>query len=192
MRKWNPKYKINLLQVFNRAYADKPQELRDKIRPFLRNEGLKFYYGELVQDRIIKNTQNNKNKHGSSMGTYSKRYKNSLVFKIYKGGKRNVDLTLTGEMLADIKPTQTAYTIVFGFEDEENRGKAQGHISGKYGKSKKVVRGRDFFGLPKREEELLLKKALKASIATNFQITANLYEQAVSAALGNFRIENEE
>lgn len=183
-KNWNPKYKINLLDVFKRAYASEPSELRNKLRPLLSNEGLKFLYGQLIIDEIVKNTLESTDRHGRKFsGGYSKAYRESLQFKIWKGGKRSINLKLTGDMLSDIKPTQTQYMLIFGLEEQDNRNKAQGHISGRYGARGRTA-PRDFLGVPRGTEDDLLRKALKITMQSNFNVTADLFDDVVLAAVG--------
>lgn len=177
---WNPKYKINLLEVFSRAYASEDKELRSALRPSLSSSGLKVLYGNFVIDKIVDKTQKNLDKNGKSMGTYTDRpgkkdYKDSLEFKIWKGRKSLVDLTQTGNMLSDINPTQKKFVLVFGFNEQINRNKAQGHITGEYGKTGRTS-PRDFFGLTQSEEEDLLRKAVKAFRGTGLSFTADLFD----------------
>jgi len=178
---YNPKYKINILDVFKRAYASEERELRDRLRPLLINDGLKFFYANLVRDEIIKRTTSGIDKNNRSMGNYkSDGYKESLEFKIYKGGKRRVDLKLTGSMLSDIDNRNTRYTITFNFGDQDNRDKAQGHITGRYGKHGRTS-PRDFFGLPEKEEEDLLRTAIQTQRAADPEELDALFENLLAA-----------
>lgn len=73
---------------------------------------------------------------------------NSLDFKI-AGKSKNVDLTLSGEMLQSIQllnHKKGEITIGFDRGDKENNDKATGHITGFYGRSK-VQKVRDFLGI---------------------------------------------
>ena len=156
---WNPTYKINLLEVLKRSVSD--PKIQDALRPTLRESPFKTLFGQRVVDEIVTRTrEKNIDKNGKSLGTYSKAYKQSLVFEIYKSGQRKVDLTLTGEMLESLKTNNSAYQIIVNVEGEENRGKAQGHITGRLGKNGKA-KPRDFLGLPKKEEERIFKESIK-------------------------------
>lgn len=137
-------YKVNLENLFGGRYD--------------LSESIKQAIGQEIIDRIAKRTTEEKeDKHGDSLGTYSKSYGESDFAKIFgkKAGQR-VNLTATGDMLAsmDIKDT-TAQTITIHFDDDEQNAKAYGHISGMKGHPflDGKVQKRDFFGLPKEELE---------------------------------------
>lgn len=156
---WNPTYKINLLNVLKRAIKD--TQIQDALRPTIQESPFKTLFGQRVVDEIVRRTRElNIDKKGKSLGTYSKEYKKSLVFQIYKEGQRKVDLTLTGEMLESLRNNATAYTIVIDLEGENNRGKAQGHITGKYGKTGRA-NPRDFLGLPDKEVDKIFTESIK-------------------------------
>lgn len=156
---WNPTYKINLLEVLKRAVPD--SKVQDALRPTLRESPFKTLFGQRVVDEIVTRTrEKNIDKNGKSLGSYSKTYKDSLVFEIYKGGQRKVDLTLTGEMLESLRSNNSAYQIIVNLEGENNRGKAQGHITGKLGKSGRA-KPRDFLGLPQKEVDRIFTESIK-------------------------------
>lgn len=155
---WNPTFKINLLDVLDSSYDS--AEIKDKARSFIGTTEFKQLYGQRVVDRIVERTrEENIDRFGKSLGTYSKSYKDSLIFSIY--GKSNpVDLTLTGEMLESLNAVSGRFNITIQLEGDNNKGKAQGHITGvlgKYGRSKK----RDFLGLPQKELTSIFKDSLK-------------------------------
>jgi hypothetical protein len=156
---WNPTYKVNLLDVLDKAFTS--DQLKDALRPTVAESGFKALYGQRVVDEIVVRTrEENIDKKGRSLGTYSTTYKDSLVFQIYKGGQRRVDLTLTGEMLESLRAKSSRYDITVFLDGDENKAKAQGHISGIYG-TKGRSKPRDFLGLPTKEEVRLFKEAMK-------------------------------
>jgi len=159
--KWNPKYIIDVVKVYNRAYESEDSELVDKIRPIISSESFKLLYGQRVVDKIVERTQKGVNKSNGSLGTYSESYKESLIFKVYKSGESRVNLTLTGDMLNSLRMADKKNQIIINLEGDENRGKAQGHISGKYGKKGKSKYDRDFLGLPEDLEDSILKKTIR-------------------------------
>ncbi|MBK7380568.1 MAG: hypothetical protein IPJ03_16555 [Ignavibacteriales bacterium] len=167
MAKWNPKYELDLVEIFDRAYSDEDPELQDKIRPLISNQTIKVTYGQRVVDEIVDRTQSHIDKNGKSLGRYSTSYKNSLIFEIYKGNETQVNLTLTGDMLSSLrsKPKRNP-TIIINLEGDDNRSKAQGHITGRYGKRGRTE-PRDFLGIPKSLEEKLLKQTIKDYIKDN-------------------------
>lgn len=157
---WNPTFKINLLDVLEDSYDS--TELKDRLRDFVSESDFKRLYGLRVVDRIVERTRNeNIDRFGRSLGTYSKTYKESLIFQIYKDGQTQVDLTLTGEMLESLNTISGArYNITIELVGENNRGKAQGHITGRLGKTGRA-KPRDFLGLPKSELTDLFKASMR-------------------------------
>jgi hypothetical protein len=154
----NPTYKINLLEVIKRAIPD--PKIQDAIRPTLGESPFKTLFGQRIVDEIVTRTRDkNIDKNGGTLGTYSKEYKASLVFQIYKSGQRKVDLTLTGEMLESLRSNNTRFMIVVDLE-ESQRGKAKGHITGKLGKYGRAE-PRDFLGLPNKEVDKIFLESIK-------------------------------
>ena len=158
MARYNPKYEINLLDVLDRAYTS--DKIKDGVRVTLRNSEFKKILGQRIVDTIVQRTQDEKiNANSRSMGTYSKTYKESLIFQIYKAGESQVNLTLTGEMLESLVHEPSQFKIVVTME-ESQRGKAHGHITGKLGKHARA-KPRQFLGLPKKEETRIFKETLE-------------------------------
>lgn len=156
---FNPTFRIKLLDVLESAYDSAP--LKDKLREFITDTEFKQLFGYRVVDRIVNRTRDeNIDKKGNSLGVYSKSYKESLIFSIYKGGESSVNLTLTGEMLESLSPKMGRYEIIVELEGQNNRDKAQGHITGRYGKKGRAEK-RDFLGLPKEELIEQFKEAMK-------------------------------
>lgn len=156
---WNPTYKINLLDVLKRAIPD--SKVQDALRATLKESPFKTLFGQRVVDEIVNRTrEKNIDKNGKSLGTYSKTYKDSLIFEIYKSGQQKVDLTLTGEMLESLRSNSSAYQIIVNLEGDNNRGKAQGHITGKLGKTGRA-KPRDFLGLPNKEVDKIFIESVK-------------------------------
>ena len=162
------KYTIDLRDVFNRAFSDKGVIFRNKARPLISDMGIKRLYGIEVIDRIVERTEAGKDKNNEKFQAYSDAYKKSLEFKVY-GKSSKVNLTLSGEMLTSMAPEEgSGQKVVIEFVDDTNNDKAHGHIHGtkiKKGKNKGETHlpKRDFFGLPKEEEEAILKKVIKES-----------------------------
>jgi hypothetical protein len=161
------KYKINLVSVFNTAFSDKSSEVKDALREYLMDEGLKGAFADEIIFEIIKNTESGKDRFGSEFKKYSTAYVNSQVFKLYGKSKSDVNLTMTGEMISSMVPETTSQGVNIGFADEFNAAKAHGHIHGikskEYGKVK-----RDFFGLDKKTEASILRKlVIEASRGAN-------------------------
>ncbi len=105
-------------------------------------------------------------------------YQQSLEFAVYGKTANNVNLKLTGEMLASMrlgKSGQTKIKVIMA--DDENNAKAHGHINGikrrinqkakvKYRKGKRIAPAkkkikRDFLGLPPDDEVKILNQTIK-------------------------------
>lgn len=159
MATYNPKLKLNLIDIFNRVYASKPYEVRKRLREVVYRESFKEDFGSLAIDKIVNRTLSGVDKEGNVFKGYSPSYRKSLVFQIYKGSQTKVDLKLTGEMLAsmEVKPTYEGITIQF--IDGDNGAKAHGHINGIKTKTGRVVR--DFFGLSSTEEDEIMKRVIR-------------------------------
>lgn len=162
----NPLFKIDLNSLFNDVYSGEEKDLRNKIRYILNDPEFRRLFSELVIEKIVERTQKGEDKDGESLGTYSALYKQSATFKIYKGMKRKVNLTLTGDMLSDMQNfRKNKGEISIGFSDSDNKKKAYGHITGFRGHPFiKKAKKRDFLGLPND----ILKKILKDSILLYF------------------------
>lgn len=111
---------------------------------------------ELV--RVIENrTKAGKDKNGAPFAPYSDSYKESDDFMLANKSKNNVNLKLSGEMLANLNILSASEgTIIIGFRDEEQRAKAHGHQTGANGTGKLPVR--DFLGISEDELAEVLRK----------------------------------
>jgi len=96
---------------------------------------------------------------------YSESYEKSLDFKI-AGKSKNVDLTLSGDMLASIefdkiKQKRSATEILIGVFDDDVVGRAEGNILGTYGdldrKNKNKI-ARNFLGITEDDLAKILRK----------------------------------
>lgn len=152
---WNPKLRLDLSEVFNRVYSSKPYEVRKTLRPLLYRSDFKDDFGLRVIDKIVDRTLEGKDKEGKTFTGYSKEYRESDTFQIYKGGQRRVDLKLSGEMLASMQVRASGTNITINFVDELNAAKAHGHITGMSGRKGGVVR--DFFGVSTDEADEIMR-----------------------------------
>lgn len=115
--------------------------------------------GDLIVERIVERTDQGKDKTGKSFPKYSQGYIDSLDFKI-AGKSSNVDLQLSGDMLASLKVLKsTRNWIEVGFErGSVENAKADGNIRGTYGQKTPIPgKARDFLGISKEELKKLLK-----------------------------------
>jgi hypothetical protein len=89
---------------------------------------------------------------------YSKEYIKSLNFKIAGKSKSDVNLTLSGDMLAAfgvIKVKDNSVTL--GFDDDLENAKADGNIRGTYGSDRaNRKKARNFLGITKDDLERIL------------------------------------
>lgn len=104
-------------------------------------------------DKMVENATNGvgvKGEPGSftraKFPAYTKKYEDIK-------GQKNVDLTLSGEMLSALKVISTKKgSTLIGFDNgSEVNGKAEGNITGSYGKEPDPKKARNFLGLTDRE-----------------------------------------
>jgi hypothetical protein len=162
---WNPKLKLNLLDIFNRNFSSKPYEVRRALREVIRRSDFKDDFGLAAIDVIVERTLSGVDRKGEKFDGYSKVYRESDVFAIYKGRQRRVDLKLSGEMLASMQVRSAGDSVTVSFVDDLNAAKAHGHITGMSGRKGGVVR--DFFGLSTTEEDALMKDLIRQYSSEN-------------------------
>lgn len=169
---YNPKYQINLSKTFNKAYRGQPSKLRDALRPILADGTFRATFGKMVIDRIIERTLSGIDRNNVNFAAYSKTYKNSDIFKIYQKSPGEVNLKLTGEMLASLISKGQGPMLTVELLGDENKAKAHGHV---YGLGKRKVR-RDFLGLPDDEVEELMRDAVSVASNDAYQAAVEYYE----------------
>ena len=89
-------------------------------------------------------------KANPSSGKYSARYVESAAFKSAGKSKSKVNLTLSSQMLSDLKVISTKETgsVLVGFQNNTlSNSKADGNQRGTYGKSRHIQRPRRFLGI---------------------------------------------
>jgi hypothetical protein len=118
----------------------------------------KLALGEDIIEYMRKRTESGKDNSGGSFPKYSPEYMASLDFKI-AGKSSKVNLTQTGDMLADIEVLDIKNDrLVIGFEKGSlSNDKADGHIRGWNGRSKE----RPFLGFEGESEKGKLKSIIK-------------------------------
>ncbi len=152
---YNPKFEVDLSRIFNRAYADRSSKFRDALRPILSNRSFRAAYGKRIVDRIIERTLDGIDRNGVRFTAYSKTYRDSDVFKIYQKNPGEVNLKLTGEMLASLKTGGNGPILRVDLIGSENKAKAHGHVNGIRTRGGGKVK-RDFLGLPDEELESIM------------------------------------
>ena len=173
------KYQIDLQDVFDRAYSNKGKEIRSALRPMLSDNNFKIEFGKEAIREIVKRTQDQGiDKKGTRFVKYAEAYKKSIQFKI-AGKTSKVNLTLTGEMLASMVPKALTKKINVEFADGQQNDKAHGHVTG--GGHLPV---RDFFGLPEKVEEEVMRKVLnkmaREETLSKVEITAEIGRQKIA------------
>jgi len=188
LARWNPTYKISLNDVFFRNYSSKPIEVQRQLRQLIKDQTFKDIYSQSVIEKIIQRTQLGLDKNGKQFAFYSKTYSNSLEFKIYGKKRTEPNLTLTGEMLASLTQLKNmeANTIYIGLIGDNNKGKAQGQISGKLGRNNGPKR--DFLGLPKKEEDAIFKSLLDDYANSSIDLNMFLDEKVISVNIAGAEI----
>lgn len=116
--------------------------------------------GEEIVRKIRERTLKGIDKDNEKFHKYSKAYAGSLNFKLAGKSKSNVNLKLSGDMLASLAVlSHSAGSVMVGFENgTTENGKADGNIRGTYGHPTPIGPGRDFLGLPKKEIDAILSK----------------------------------
>lgn len=114
----------------------------------------------MIIERIVERTDQGKDKNGRSFPGYSESYKKSLDFKIAGKSAGDINLQLSGDMLAAIKllkANKGSLEIGFDRGTEEN-ARADGNIRGTYGSdSPNPRKARDFLGITDKELSRIIK-----------------------------------
>jgi hypothetical protein len=133
----------------------------------------KLALGEDIIEYMRKRTESGKNNAGGRFPRYSKEYMQSLDFKI-AGKSSSVDLTQTGDMLADISVLDIKDNkLVIGFERGSlSNDKADGHITGWQGRSKVKRPFLGFVGDEKNKLNSIIKKHEKPVKEDSFALKA--------------------
>lgn len=117
--------------------------------------------GQEIVDYIRARTADGRDKNGSRFPGYSKAYINSLAFKVAGKSKGEVNLKLSGDMLAvlDVLSTNPG-KIKIGFDPgAPEAGRAEGNIRGTYGQaSGSSSKRRDFLGIEPKALEAILDR----------------------------------
>lgn len=175
MSRLNPRYKINLIQIFNRAFKDHPPIVKRQLRESLNDVVFKSTFSKLVIEEIIDRTQNqNIDKNGVNFIKYSRSYVESDVFEIYAKSPDEVNMTLTGEMMASLTSKFENSSISIELIGSANKAKASGAVYGI--KTKRGLVVRDFLGLPEDVEDKIMKEAMTISRGSDFQAVSGFFE----------------
>jgi hypothetical protein len=114
--------------------------------------------GEEVIDFIRERTKDGKSWRNREFAGYSDSYAHSLNFKIAGKSKKDVDLTLSGDMLGALTLLDHRDgKLKIGYEKgSQENAIADGNIRGTYGKDKPVGPKRDFLGITKTDLSRIL------------------------------------
>lgn len=111
-----------------------------------------------IIETIRRRTDSGRDKDGNKFPGYSKSYVKSLDFKIAGKSKGDVNLQLSGDMMASLELlSHRRGSIMIGFENgTPENDRADGNITGSYGGSPNPRKARDFLGIESDELESLL------------------------------------
>lgn len=161
------------MQIINNSFTDK--RVRRAVRQVFEDRRVVREFGLRCIDKIReRTTEQNIDKRGKAFTGYAKTYVQSTIFDIYGKDKSDVNLTLTGEMLASMDVTDISNKgPIISFVSEEQGKKAEGHIKGIprfFGNVKGKV-SRDFFGLPPEDQTRILKEVVRDFQENRFDFT---------------------
>lgn len=113
-----------------------------------------------ILNYIIERTKKGQGKDGEKFPGYSKKYKDSLNFRIAGKSRSRVDLTLSGEMLDSLEVLKApSGKVVLGYQKgSDMNGRAEGNILGSYGGEPDKSKARDFLATSKEEVAKILKR----------------------------------
>lgn len=127
-------------------------------------DGLSIAEQELVAGEVIefikqRSQKDNRDKNNTKLKKYTPEYESSSAFK--RAGKRKgkVDLTLSEEMMENLKIVKNRRgEVEIGYDGRKNKlnGKVEGNILGTYGQSKPTGKARDFLGIAKKDLNKIL------------------------------------
>lgn len=138
----------------------KQQKVRIRIpAEYSKNERVAI--AEEVLAHIRKRTAKGKDKDGNQFPRYSKEYTASLDFKNAGKSPGQVNLRLSGDMLAAMEELNNRKgSVTIGFEGGTGENaRAEGNIRGTYGKQRgNSAQARDFLGLTEEALQQILDK----------------------------------
>ena len=136
------------------------QRFNVDLRDFGLTKDQRIEVGDLIVERIVARTDKGIDVDGEKFVGYSKAYQDSLNFKIAGKSKGNVNLQLSGDMLAALQVLkQDGNKLTIGFErGTEENAIADGNIRGTYGQQKaNSFKSRDFLGISDTELVKIVK-----------------------------------
>lgn len=179
---YNPKFQINLQRVFNNAYSSSDNKTRNKLRENLSRASFRATFGKMVIDKIVERTLSGVDRDSIEFRGYSNTYKKSDIFKIYAKNAGEVNLKLTGEMLASMTAKGSGPILSIELIGDENKAKAHGHVYGIRTKGGGKVK-RDFLGLPEEELYQIMRDSVTAVANDAFEAAYEYFENVQIADL---------
>lgn len=127
----------------------------ESLSPDLRKE-----LGDLMVDKMIENAEEGIGVRKSDSGIRRRRFPGYTRDYIDFKGQSNVDLTLSGDMLQDLKViSHKKGSILIGFDNgSQSNAKAEGNILGSYGRKPNRSKARDFLGLTAADLKELIRQ----------------------------------
>jgi len=112
-----------------------------------------------IIEHIKRRTEAGKDKSGKSFPKYSRAYIESLDFKVAGKSPGDVNLTLSGDMLAALQLLgHQDGQITIGFEPgTDENARADGNVRGAYGGEPNPRKARDFLGIAPNELAKILR-----------------------------------
>lgn len=128
---------------------------------FQGEKALRMAIAQKVIDYIVKRTQEGKDISGKNLAKYHPDYVASAEFELAGKSKNEVNMTLTGNMLAQLDVlSDSPNTIRIGWEDNEEILKAYNHNTGD------TVTKREFFGITNKEAKEVILEEFESDIAS--------------------------
>lgn len=165
-----------------------PKVSKDDFKPYFEIELDKSYgpsdreaIAQEIIDEIITRTENGLDADNKRFIGYSKSYAKEK-------GQSNVDLTFSGEMLAEIRLLQNkSGKIRIGFDKSyDGIGKVEGNVLGTYGNDKPINKGRNFLGITDSD----LRSILNNYKVDEDTISSNEVTRAANRIARNSNVEN--
>ena len=141
--------------------AAKQQKTKIDISDYELTKDQRDKLGELIIERIYERTTvENKSYTGRSFPKYSESYKKSLDFKVAGKSASDINLELSGDMLAALRVlSDSKNQITVGFDaDTDENARAEGNILGSYGGAPNPKKARDFLGINSTELKKLVQR----------------------------------
>lgn len=132
-----------------------------------------------IMSRVRQRTLSGKDVNGRNFPGYEPKYVKSVDFKAAGKSKNQVNLRLSGEMLAYMEVLKNQKgKVVIGYSDEDQAGKAEGNNIGSYGGKKNPKKARNFLGInPKELSSILAKYPLREDARRDARTEAVLRAQ---------------